>query len=225
VSRKLTQAVSIPVTNRVTVGLLPTVAVSALSSSHKSTSTAARRRSSASATATSRSPSLRTSCNGGLAGPIPGACAPPALRGPAPLRPPPPPGPRRVHLHGRRGHRRCRVRAHPLPRPQRCRAGCRSRLHPFPGVHSRPPSFDRGPSHLTDYIFFVLLQDLAPTDVAQFDEDEIMVISFDRELPFGEGVLTMDFTGTLNDQMRGFYRRYASSYCTSLLCMPYSNYS
>ncbi|KAL5682507.1 hypothetical protein ACJX0J_008892, partial [Zea mays] len=48
--------------------------------------------------------------------------------------------------------------------------------------------------------------DLAPTDVAQFDEDEIMVISFDRELPFGEGVLTMDFTGTLNDQMRGFYR-------------------
>lgn len=33
-----------------------------------------------------------------------------------------------------------------------------------------------------------------------------MVISFDRELPFGEGVLTMDFTGTLNDQMRGFYR-------------------
>lgn len=78
---------------------------------------------------------------------------------------------------------------------------------------------------LLTIFFFVLLQDLAPTDVAQFDEDEIMVISFDRELPFGEGVLTMDFTGTLNDQMRGFYRRYASSYCTSLLCMPYSNYS
>ncbi|ONM04760.1 Aminopeptidase M1 [Zea mays] len=52
----------------------------------------------------------------------------------------------------------------------------------------------------------IRFQDLAPTDVAQFDEDEIMVISFDRELPFGEGVLTMDFTGTLNDQMRGFYR-------------------
>jgi len=42
--------------------------------------------------------------------------------------------------------------------------------------------------------------------VAQFEEDEILVIGFDRDLPLGEGVLTMDFTGTLNDQMRGFYR-------------------
>ncbi|CAD6265537.1 unnamed protein product [Miscanthus lutarioriparius] len=50
------------------------------------------------------------------------------------------------------------------------------------------------------------LDDLAPTDVAQFEEDEILVIGFDRELPLGEGVLTMDFIGTLNDQMRGFYR-------------------
>ena len=44
--------------------------------------------------------------------------------------------------------------------------------------------------------------------MAQFEEDEILVIGFDRDLPLGEGVLTMDFTGTLNDQMRGFYRRY-----------------
>ncbi|CAD6245000.1 unnamed protein product [Miscanthus lutarioriparius] len=50
------------------------------------------------------------------------------------------------------------------------------------------------------------LDDLAPTDVAQFEEDEILVIGFDRDLPLVEGVLTMDFTGTLNDQMRGFYR-------------------
>jgi len=59
---------------------------------------------------------------------------------------------------------------------------------------------------------FGLLQDLAPTDVTQFEEDEILVIGFDRELPIGEGVLAMDFTGTLNDQMRGFYRRYAAFY-------------
>ncbi|XP_066327196.1 aminopeptidase M1-B isoform X2 [Miscanthus floridulus] len=52
----------------------------------------------------------------------------------------------------------------------------------------------------------IRFQDLAPTDVAQFEEDEILVIGFDRDLPLGEGVLTMDFTGTLNDQMRGFYR-------------------
>lgn len=51
------------------------------------------------------------------------------------------------------------------------------------------------------------LQDWAPTEVVQFEEDEILVIGFDKELPIGEGVLTMNFTGTLNDQMRGFYRR------------------
>uniref|UniRef100_M8CKH7 Aminopeptidase n=1 Tax=Aegilops tauschii TaxID=37682 RepID=M8CKH7_AEGTA len=50
------------------------------------------------------------------------------------------------------------------------------------------------------------LADWAPTEVAQFEEDEILVLGFDRELPLGEGVLAMDFTGTLNDQMRGFYR-------------------
>lgn len=49
---------------------------------------------------------------------------------------------------------------------------------------------------------------MAPKEVVQFEEDEILVIGFDRELPIGEGVLTMNFTGTLNDQMRGFYRRY-----------------
>ena len=48
--------------------------------------------------------------------------------------------------------------------------------------------------------------------MTQFEEDEILVIGFDRELTIGEGVLAMDFTGTLNDQMRGFYRRYAAFY-------------
>ncbi|KAF7047190.1 hypothetical protein CFC21_056144 [Triticum aestivum] len=52
----------------------------------------------------------------------------------------------------------------------------------------------------------IRFQDWAPTEVAQFEEDEILVLGFGRELPLGEGVLSMDFTGTLNDQMRGFYR-------------------
>ncbi|KAL6598509.1 hypothetical protein ACP70R_046208 [Stipagrostis hirtigluma subsp. patula] len=52
----------------------------------------------------------------------------------------------------------------------------------------------------------IRFQDLAPSEVVQFEEDEILVVGFDRELPVGEGVLKMDFTGTLNDQMRGFYR-------------------
>jgi hypothetical protein len=55
-------------------------------------------------------------------------------------------------------------------------------------------------------------QDLAPAEVVQFEEDEILVIGFEKELPVGEGVLTMNFTGTLNDQMRGFYRRYGPLY-------------
>ncbi|CAO2168959.1 unnamed protein product [Urochloa humidicola] len=52
----------------------------------------------------------------------------------------------------------------------------------------------------------VRFQDLVPSEVVHFEEDEILVLRFDRELPIGEGLLTMDFTGTLNDQMRGFYR-------------------
>ncbi|KAK3121643.1 hypothetical protein QOZ80_8BG0657850 [Eleusine coracana subsp. coracana] len=52
----------------------------------------------------------------------------------------------------------------------------------------------------------IRFQDLAPSEVVQFEEDEILVMGFDRELPIGEGVLKMNFTGTLNDQMRGFYR-------------------
>ncbi|KAK1608098.1 hypothetical protein QYE76_031771 [Lolium multiflorum] len=52
----------------------------------------------------------------------------------------------------------------------------------------------------------IRFQDLAPAEVVQFEEDEILVIGFEKELPVGEGVLTMNFTGTLNDQMRGFYR-------------------
>ncbi|KAM0866607.1 hypothetical protein ACQ4PT_042519 [Festuca glaucescens] len=52
----------------------------------------------------------------------------------------------------------------------------------------------------------IRFQDVAPTEVTQFEEDEILVIGFGQELPIGEGVVTMNFTGTLNDQMKGFYR-------------------
>jgi hypothetical protein len=53
-----------------------------------------------------------------------------------------------------------------------------------------------------------VLQDLAPKEVVFFDDDEILVLGFFKDLPLGEGVLSMKFNGTLNDQMRGFYRRY-----------------
>jgi hypothetical protein len=38
--------------------------------------------------------------------------------------------------------------------------------------------------------------------------------SLTETLPLGEGVLTMEFTGMLNDQKRGFYRRYTPYYCS-----------
>ncbi|XP_015696321.2 aminopeptidase M1-D [Oryza brachyantha] len=52
----------------------------------------------------------------------------------------------------------------------------------------------------------IRFQGLAPAAVSLFEEDQIMVLEFGGELPVGEGVLGMNFDGTLNDQMRGFYR-------------------
>ena len=56
--------------------------------------------------------------------------------------------------------------------------------------------------------------------MAHYEYDEILVIVFDRDLPLGEGVLTMDFIGTLNDQMRGLYRRYAPPITVHDLVVP-----
>ncbi|KAL2545045.1 Aminopeptidase M1 [Forsythia ovata] len=43
-------------------------------------------------------------------------------------------------------------------------------------------------------------------DVEMCEEDEIMVVEFKESLPLGVGVLSVDFEGTLNDKMKGFYR-------------------
>ncbi|XP_065045657.1 aminopeptidase M1-B-like [Musa acuminata AAA Group] len=45
-----------------------------------------------------------------------------------------------------------------------------------------------------------------PSEIVEIDADEILVFRFDDLLPIGEGVLGIRFTGTLNDQMKGFYR-------------------
>uniref|UniRef100_A0A453KP48 Aminopeptidase n=1 Tax=Aegilops tauschii subsp. strangulata TaxID=200361 RepID=A0A453KP48_AEGTS len=52
----------------------------------------------------------------------------------------------------------------------------------------------------------IRFQALAPTEVVFFKDDGVLVLGFAKQLPLGEGVLKMDFTGILNDQMRGFYR-------------------
>ncbi|XP_047972528.1 aminopeptidase M1 [Salvia hispanica] len=47
---------------------------------------------------------------------------------------------------------------------------------------------------------------LEPVEVELFEEDEIVVLKFKESLPIGVGVLSLEFEGTLNDRMKGFYR-------------------
>lgn len=69
-------------------------------------------------------------------------------------------------------------------------------------------------------IFFLFLNDtnflkeLRPSELVHIPEDEILVLGFDDYLPLGVGVLAIRFYGTLNDQMKGFYRRYV---CLTIL--------
>ncbi|CAM0948132.1 unnamed protein product [Alopecurus aequalis] len=52
----------------------------------------------------------------------------------------------------------------------------------------------------------IRFQYLLPTKVVFFKDDQIMVLGFDKQLPLGDGVLRMQFNGTLNDELRGFYK-------------------
>ncbi|XP_074286876.1 aminopeptidase M1 [Silene latifolia] len=49
-------------------------------------------------------------------------------------------------------------------------------------------------------------QELKSVNVGLIKEDEILVAEFGEDLPVGVGVLSISFQGTLNDQMKGFYR-------------------
>lgn len=48
---------------------------------------------------------------------------------------------------------------------------------------------------------------LEAKEVELFEEDEILVVEFAESLPAGAGSLFIAFDGTLNDKMKGFYRR------------------
>ncbi|KAI4316496.1 hypothetical protein L6164_024476 [Bauhinia variegata] len=47
---------------------------------------------------------------------------------------------------------------------------------------------------------------LKPSRVELFQEDEILVLEFTETIPLGLGILFIQFEGTLNDRMKGFYR-------------------
>lgn len=45
-----------------------------------------------------------------------------------------------------------------------------------------------------------------PSDISYNKDEETVTISFPSPLPLGNGQLFVDFTGELNDKMKGFYR-------------------
>lgn len=57
------------------------------------------------------------------------------------------------------------------------------------------------------HFFAGIFQVLESLEVELFEEDQIVVLEFKESLPIGLGVLNMEFEGTLNDRMKGFYRR------------------
>jgi puromycin-sensitive aminopeptidase len=48
---------------------------------------------------------------------------------------------------------------------------------------------------------------LEPSKIDLVEADEVLVLEFAETLPIGIGVLHIGFEGTLNDKMKGFYRR------------------
>ena len=47
---------------------------------------------------------------------------------------------------------------------------------------------------------------LQAQDIAHDESAETVALSFDRPVPAGSASLSVEFTGILNDQLRGFYR-------------------
>ena len=48
--------------------------------------------------------------------------------------------------------------------------------------------------------------DYSSTDITYSSSDETVTFGFSSPLPKGRGFLSMDFTGQLNDKLKGFYR-------------------
>ncbi|KAG9451703.1 hypothetical protein H6P81_004607 [Aristolochia fimbriata] len=49
-------------------------------------------------------------------------------------------------------------------------------------------------------------KEIRPKEIVLVEDDEILIMGFAELLPLGRGALAIDFEGTLNDKMRGFYR-------------------
>lgn len=60
------------------------------------------------------------------------------------------------------------------------------------------------------YSFFHLLflQQFRPCEVVLNEDDEILVLVFDEALSVGDGILGIEFSGVLNEYLKGLYRWY-----------------
>ena len=55
-------------------------------------------------------------------------------------------------------------------------------------------------------ILLFLLIDYHSSNISHCTEDETVAVSFPSPLPVGRGLLSLNFTGELNDKLKGFYR-------------------
>lgn len=60
--------------------------------------------------------------------------------------------------------------------------------------------------YVNGYILLNEFLDYPSTDITYSSSDETVTFGFSSPLPKGRGLLSMDFTGQLNDKLKGFYR-------------------
>lgn len=58
-----------------------------------------------------------------------------------------------------------------------------------------------------------------PCDIVVDGEDEILVLVFEEALSLGKGILSISFSGILDEHMKGFYRRYLVTCYFLFLCL------
>lgn len=56
------------------------------------------------------------------------------------------------------------------------------------------------------FILFFYFIGYVSAAISLSSKDETVTVSFPSPLPLGKGLLSLDFTGELNDRLKGFYR-------------------
>lgn len=67
------------------------------------------------------------------------------------------------------------------------------------------------------FLIYILQQQFSPCDIVLDEDDEILMLVFEEALNAGDGILRIDFSGILNEHLRGFYRWYVLFFSLSCL--------